>query len=226
MSNYNTLRQDIYTVKRSIFNFSSKLNEGMQKPNKNFIMDMLFGLAKGKSVLLSDIARTLEEPIDTIQTVKRLSTRLDEFQEEDQLIENYASMISPHFKEKDNLVIVDNSEIVKLYSSKLEALGEVRDGSTGRIEKGYWTTNMIGITPTSKHPLPLYSHLFSSVEEGFISQNEETYKGLRHVRNVLDNRKATFVMDRDYDDGQMMKTDRKSTRLNSSHVRTSYAVFC
>src|SRR5690625_5070116 len=178
----------------------------MQKPNKNFILDMFFGLAKGKSVLLSDIARKLEEPIDTIQTVKRLSSRLDEFHEEDQLMKNYGKVVSPYFKEKDNLIIVDNSEIVKPFSSKLEALGKVRDGSTGKIEKGYWTTNMIGITPTAKHPIPLYSHLFSSTEEGFISQNEETYKGLQHVRNVLDNRKATFVMDRDYDDVKMMKT--------------------
>ena len=207
MSNYNTISQDIYTVKRSIFNFSSKLSVGMQKPNKNFMMDMFFGLAKGKSVLLSDIARTLEEPIDTIQTVKRLSSRLEEFHEEDRLVENYGKVISTNFKEKDNLIIVDNSEIVKPFSNKLEALGKVRDGSTGRIEKGYWTTNMIGITPTTKHPISLYSHLFSSTEKGFVSQNEETYKGLRHVRNVLgDNRKATFVMDRDYDDVKMIKT--------------------
>src|SRR5690625_2128426 len=242
MSNYNTFSQDIYTVKRSIFNFSSKLSVGMQKPNKNFMMDMFFGLAKGKSVFLSDIARTLEEPIDTIQTVKRLSSRLEEFHEEDRLVENYGKVISTNFKEKDNLIIVDNSEIVKPFSNKLEALGKVRDGSTGRIEKGYWTTNMIGITPTTKHPISLYSHHYSSTEKGFVSRNEETYKGLRHVRNVFGgNRKATFVMDRDYDDVKMIKTilaqednfiirlkkkDRKSTRLNSSHVAISYAVFC
>src|SRR5690606_11968794 len=66
---------------------------------------------------------------------------------------------------------------------------------------------MIGITPTTKHPISLYSHLFSSTEKGFVSRNEETYKGLRHVRNVLGgNRKATFVMDRDYDDVKMIKT--------------------
>src|SRR5690625_5395154 len=73
MLNYNTFSQDIYSTKRSVLNFSSKLSEGMQKPNKNFLMDMLFGLAKGNSVLLSDIARSLDEPIDTIQTIKRLS---------------------------------------------------------------------------------------------------------------------------------------------------------
>lgn len=170
MSNYNTLSQDIYTVKRSIFNFSSKLSEGMQKPNKNFLMDVLFGLAKGKSVLLSDIARSLEESIATIQTVKRLSTRLEGFHEEERLVENYGKVLAPYFKEKDHLIIVDNSEIVKPHSKKLEALCKVRDGSTGKIEKGYWTTIMIGVTPKTKHLLLLYSDLFHQRKK-IISQN-------------------------------------------------------
>lgn len=109
MSNYNTISQAIYTTKRSILNFSSKLSEGMQKPNRNFMKDLFFGLAKGKSVLLSQIARTLGEPIETIQTVKRLSNRLDEFHEENNLLENYEEMITPYLKEKDNLILVDTS---------------------------------------------------------------------------------------------------------------------
>jgi len=202
---YNTLSQDIYTTKRSIVNFSSKLSKGMQKPNRNFLMDMLFGLAKGKSVILSNIAKTLEEPIDTIQTVKRLSTRLEDFHEDNTLMSNYGRLLTPHVNKDDNLIIVDNSEIIKPYSKKLEGLGKVRDGSTNRIEKGYWTTNMIAMTKTFKHPLPLYSHLYSSSEEGFISANEETYKGLRHIRHVLAEKKATFVMDREYDNVAIMK---------------------
>ncbi|HLR71419.1 MAG TPA: hypothetical protein VK085_08305 [Pseudogracilibacillus sp.] len=79
MSNYNILNQDIYTTKRSILHFSSKISDGMQKPNKKFLMDMLFGLAKGKSVLLSDIALALEESINPIQTIKRLSSRRELF---------------------------------------------------------------------------------------------------------------------------------------------------
>src|SRR5699024_12284945 len=109
----------------------------IQKTNKNFLMDMLFGVVKSKSVLISDIARALDESIDIIQTIKRLSSRLNMFHEEDLLYENYKNMIKSHFKEDDNLIIVDNSEIIKPYSNKLEALGQVRDGSTGRIEKGY-----------------------------------------------------------------------------------------
>jgi len=205
MKNYTTTSQDIYTVKRSVLHFSSQLSAGMQKPNKHFLMDMLFGLVKSNSVLLSDIARALNEPIDIIQTIKRLSSRLELFHEEELLHENYKNMVGAHFKEEDNLVIVDKSEVIKPYSSKSEALGYVKDGSTGKIERGYWTTNMIGITKDTKHPISMYSHLYSSAEDGFISENEETFKGFQQVRDILNGKKATFVMDRGYDNVRMMK---------------------
>src|SRR5690625_1348290 len=205
MSNHNTFSQAIYTAKRSIFHFASKLGEGLQKPNKNFILDMTFGLVKGKSVVLSDIARTLEEPIDTLQTVKRLSNRLDEFHETSELLENYEEMIKPFLQKEDNLILVDNSEIVKPAASKMEALCKVRDGSTGKIEDGYWTTNMIAVGPKTKHPISVYSHLYSSAEEGFLSENEETYKGLDYVNRLMGNKQATFVMDRGYDNIEIMK---------------------
>jgi|SRR5699024_579390 len=205
MTHYNTFSQEIYTAKRSILHFSTKLSAGMQKPHQKFFLDMNYGLAKSNSVRLSDIARSLEEPIDTIQTIKRLASKLETFDEEPLFMENYKNIIRPQFEKQDNLVIVDNSEVVKPYSYKTEALGKVRDGSTGQIEKGYWTTNMIGVTKNKKHPIPMYSHLYSSEEDGFISSNEETYKGLREIQQILEEKQATFVMDREYDNVQMMK---------------------
>lgn len=120
-------------------------------------------------------------------------------------MENYKELVTPHLMNDDQLIIVDTSEIIKPYSKKLERLGHVRDGSTNKIEKGYWTVNMVAITDKSKHPLPLYSHLYSSSEDEFISANEETSKGLRHVRSVLGEKKATFVMDREFDNVEVMK---------------------
>jgi hypothetical protein len=177
----------------------------MQKPNKDFILDMLFGLAKGRSVLLSQIARALEEPIDAIQTVKRLSNRMDEFHETSELLENYEEMIKPFLQEEDNLILVDDSEIMKPTAIKMEGLGRVRDGSTGEYGNGYWTTNMIAVAPKTKHPISVYSHLYSAAEEGFLSANEETYKGLDHVNRLVAEKQATFVMDRGYDNIEVMK---------------------
>lgn len=154
---------------------------------------------------MTTIARALEEPIDAIQTVKRLSCRMDAFHEADTLLANYESVVTPYLQEKDNLILVDTSEIVKPAASKMEALGRVRDGSTGTIENGYWTANMIATGPKTKHPIPVYSHLYSSCEAGFVSANEETYKGFRYVDQLLGDKQATFVMDRGYDNIEVMK---------------------
>ncbi|WP_154669861.1 hypothetical protein [Bacillus niameyensis] len=32
----------------------------------------------------------------------------------------------------------------------------VRDGSTNKFEKGYWTTNMIAVGKNMKHPIPVF----------------------------------------------------------------------
>src|SRR5438876_4722575 len=70
-------------------------------------------------------------------------------------------------------------------------------------------------------PLFPYTTLFRSVaaepaEEGddaLAGQRLEAADGLRRIRFVIQNR-------------QFQRQDRKSTRLNSSHPSTSYAVFC
>lgn len=43
-----------YEMKREILNFSKKISEGLNKCTSKFVMDMEYGLAKSKSVLLSN----------------------------------------------------------------------------------------------------------------------------------------------------------------------------
>src|SRR5699024_52061 len=142
-----------------ILHCSTKLSAGMQKPHQKFFLDMSYGLAKSNPVQLSDIARSLEELIDTIQTIKRLVSKLETFDEEALFMENYKNIIRTQFEKQENLVIIDNSEVVKPYSYKTEELGKVREGSTVKTEKSYWTTNMIGVMKNKKHPTPICSHL-------------------------------------------------------------------
>src|SRR5690554_7256972 len=49
---------------------------------------------------------------------------------------------------------------------------------------------------------------------------------LPHVLSIEDIDKILSVIDVSTSEGTRNYADRKSTRLNSSHVRTSYAVFC
>lgn len=189
---------EIYQTKRSLLTFLEKLTKGLSKPRKKFYSDILYGMSKAQNTLLSDIARALEENIDLIYTIKRLSRNGAEENDLKQVHQNYLNTLKISIPDNP-LVIVDESEIVKPYAEKMENLALVRDGSKNVLEKGYPTLNFSMASPKTKHPLPLYNHLYSSKEEDFQSQNIEIAKGFNTVHTFLGKKKATFVMDRGYD---------------------------
>ena len=185
-------------MKRSLLTFLEKLTKGLSKPRKKFYSDILYGMSKAQNTLLSDIARALEENIDLKYTIKRLSRNGAEENDLKQVHQNYLNTLKISIPDNP-LVIVDESEIVKPYAEKMENLALVRDGSKNVLEKGYPTLNFSMASPKTKHPLPLYNHLYSSKEEDFQSQNIEIAKGFNTVHTFLGKKKATFVMDRGYD---------------------------
>lgn len=189
---------EIYQMKRSLLTFLEKLTKGLSKPRKKFYSDILYGMSKAQNTLLSDIARALEENIDLKYTIKRLSRNGAEENDLKQVHQNYLNTLKISIPDNP-LVIVDESEIVKPYAEKMENLALVRDGSKNVLEKGYPTLNFSMASPKTKHPLPLYNHLYSSKEEDFQSQNIEIAKGFNTVHTFLGKKKATFVMDRGYD---------------------------
>lgn len=67
------------------------------------------------------------------------------------------------------------------------------------------TTNMSIATPTTKHPVPVYSHVFSVAEENFTSINIETYKGLNLIQRLFETKSFTVVMDRGYDSNDIIQ---------------------
>ena len=189
---------EIYQTKRSLLTFLEKLTKGLSKPRKKFYSDILYGMSKAQNTLLSDIARALEENIDLKYTIKRLSRNGAEENDLKQVHQNYLNTLKISIPDNP-LVIVDESEIVKPYAEKMENLALVRDGSKNVLEKGYPTLNFSMASPKTKHPLPLYNHLYSSKEEDFQSQNIEIAKGFNTVHTFLGKKKAAFVMDRGYD---------------------------
>ena len=76
-------------MKREILNFSKKVSNGINKSTSKFVMDMQYGLAKNGSVLISNIARSLDENIKLNYTIDRLCDNLvNLYQEEKEMIWN------------------------------------------------------------------------------------------------------------------------------------------
>ncbi len=136
MINYNRLG---YETKRNLTNFSTKISKGLKRPQQKFVHQMLYSILAGNKVHLSEIARSLKEDIKLKKTIERLSRNLNSFEEKQSVMRDYPSLVKQHVKEDYAVIVIDNSDIAKPASRKLEALSEIRDGSAGKITQGYLT---------------------------------------------------------------------------------------
>ena len=178
MVNYNRVAGKL---KEDLAVFSQKISKGMKCPAKKFILQMLYGILESNKVHLSEIARSLEENTSLKKTIDRLSKNLFSFDGKENIMKNYIKLVKKEINEKNCVIVIDNSDITKPYSKKMEALSDVRDGSTGEIKKGYLTIEAAVLSKGNKMPLPVYEKVFSVSEKGFLSETDENLKCLHYL---------------------------------------------
>lgn len=204
MNNYTI---NTYEMKRDIVKYSKKICEGASKPQTKFTMDMIYGIFKSKNIHLSAIAEALDEDIKKAYTIDRLSDNLAS-NLSDRIDINYINLAMDSLGTQP-IFIIDDSDVTKPLGEKFEDLGIVRDGSSKNktYEKGYHHTEIIGLTQNNRQPISVYSKLHSSKSKEYISANDETFKALDTVINILDDRniKGIFVNDRGYDVNELFK---------------------
>ena len=201
MINYNRLG---YEIKRDLTTFSKKISKGLTRPKSKFITQMLYGILAGNKVHLSEIARSLHETIPLKKTICRLSRNLFSFDEKEAVMDNYISQVKKEMDEAHAVIVIDNSDITKPCSPMMEAISDVRDGSTGEIKKGYYTIEAAVLSKGKKMPMPVYEKVFSAAEEGFIS---ETYENLCCLKALSAHFSKTCVrtLDRGFDGNEYYK---------------------
>ena len=192
-----------YQMKREILTFSNKFSKKLPKPERKFMADMNYGMLASNSCLLTDIVDQLHEHSQKINSVDRLSRHLSKGTPEDALnayLDNIKKWCPAH-----PVIHIDDSDVVKPNGYKFESLGRVRDGSESTAaknvyKKGYHVTEATVLT-NSNHPVSLFSEIHSSKEKSFTSINDITFSAMERAAARFD--KATFVMDRGYDDNKM-----------------------
>lgn len=196
MSNYTTLGSNL---KRGILNYSKKISNSLTRPKMKFVVEMLYGILASGSCLLSEISRKLNEDIPLIKTINRLSRNLNTLDEKEanQLWENYLHSIQNRYDTK-SVIIIDGSDITKKASTKLEGLCQVRDGSTGEIGTGYHTIGAAILSSDRKLPYGIYSRIYSSEEEGFVSENAEMLDCFKYLTAHFDKNHIRTI-DRGFD---------------------------
>ena len=205
MNNFTT---NTYEMKREILNFSKKVSEGVNKATTKFVMDMQYGLAKGGSCLISNIARSLDENIKLNYTIDRLCDNLSNmYQEEKEIIwNNYLNEVSKNIDKENAIVLFDDSDINKEYSKKLEDLDRVIDGSSQdkKIVNGYNVCEATVLSMNNKQPMSIYSKIYSCKSKNFVSKNTYTLESIKAAENMI-GEKFIGVFDRGYDDNKIFK---------------------
>jgi hypothetical protein len=196
MNNFNILSLN---MKRSLVTFSEKISKGLPRPAFKMITSIMYGIAASNSSHLSDIARALNEGITLKKVIDRLSRNLATFtdRKHELLLSGYLRAIKNRF-DKSTVFIVDGGDITKSYSSKLEGLCQVHDGSENSVATGYFTLEITALTKHSKSPVPVYTRVYSSKEQGFVSEPDEINKGLRLMRETFGT-KGIYLFDRGFD---------------------------
>ena len=192
-----------YTLKREILTFSNKISRHLSKPERKFTADMTYGMLASGSCLLTDIVDQLHENSKKVNSVERLTRHLNKGVPA-AAQKTYLSLIHK-WVPSEPVIHIDDSDIVKPDGYKFEALGIVRDGSKSTdtkniYEKGYHVTEACVLTK-SNHPVSIFSEIHSSKEKSFTSTNDITFSTMERGAAMFD--KATFVMDRGYDDNKM-----------------------
>jgi hypothetical protein len=193
MSKYNT---SVRICEEEFAGFSKKMTSGFCKTDTRFIEQMLVGINKSESVLLSEIARNSEKKVGVRKTIQRFSRKLCSFDNkkfEQNRIELVRELLPEH-----KLYIVDDSEIVKPSAQKMEGLGWVADGSDKhKVKRGYYLNEIVAIDK-NKQPVSVSSKLYSAEEKGFESANKITQSSILQV--IKTTGKGVFVFDRGFDD--------------------------
>lgn len=210
MNNFTT---NTYEMKREILKFSEKISNELDKPTKKFVSDMIYGIEKSNSVLISEIARELKEDIKRKNTIERLCDNCNNLTDIDtELIKkNYLNQAIKQLPDEEIILIEDDSDVNKEYSKKLEDLCTVRDASS-RQEKyvnGYHVCEIVGLSKNEYQPISLYSKIYSTESKDFKSCPDETIKSEKYVIDKIREQKDAkiiIVKDRGYDAFELFKS--------------------
>ncbi len=199
-------------LRQQIHNFSGELCRGFGKPQSRFVEEMLFGLSSSGSVRLTEIARSLDEPISLHATHKRLSRNLGKSSLGTKIEQRLLDFGAKHISQK-TLLIIDPTDLRKKYAEKMEYLAKIRDASEKTLEKGYWLCNVIGCESGSNHIIPLAGELWSQNSPDFISENDQILSLVKRVRQAV-NYKGILVYDRGGDRRELLKPWTQDTSCN------------
>lgn len=189
--------------KAQVNKFSGIITKGLGKIGSRLVREMLFGIQASKDVKLSNISRSLNEPIELIKTEDRLSRNLAKEDLTSHINDEICRLASG--KIHDEMVLgIDPGDIRKPYAEAMQWLCRVRDGDKRETVNGYAMCKVVASDCNQQQVLPLYCEAYSYEADGFRSVNTQLFNAIdcvsRHVGN-----KGVWAIDRQGDSQTILR---------------------
>ena len=102
---------DTYQMKREILYFSNRISRHLSKPDRKFTSDMTYGMLAAGSCLLTDIVDQLHEDSKKINSVERLTRRLNKGVPQ-KALSSYLAAVRK-WAPSQPVIYIDDSDVVK-----------------------------------------------------------------------------------------------------------------
>lgn len=190
-------------IQGQIEGFSGKLCRGLSKPAARMVREVLVGIQARGSVRLSEIGRALGESILLKKVIERLGRHLKRAEVREAVKGNLLELGARRVGE-ETLLVLDLTDISKPHARRMEHLARVRDGSTGKLTKGYWCCQVVGVERGEADVVPLYQALYSHRAPDFVSENREVERAVEEVLEATEGR-GVVVIDRGGDRIELLR---------------------
>jgi len=205
---------DNYTITAGICeeefnNFVKNITKGLGKTDVKFAAQMIAGINKSSTVVLSEVARNSVSGVSVKKTVERFSRRLAMI-DTGGIWHNYCTETAGLIGDS-RMYIMDGTEIVKPSAERMEGLATVRDGSDdGKLKPGYYVNEIVAVTK-NRQPVSVSSKLYTAGEKGFKSANKVRDEAVKEV--IANYGSGLFVCDRGFDDVKLFNLFTKEHQL-------------
>jgi hypothetical protein len=191
----------VAVVKGQLSKFSGIISRDLPKAKQRLVREMIYGIQASKDIKLSNITRSLNEPIPLIKTEDRLSRNLDDrdFTKE---INGQICRLGSRNVLDDMVIAIDPGDIRKRHASKMECLCKIHDGSAHEIGDGYWLAKAVAADIEHKKVIPLYLEAYSQEAKDFKSENDQLFKVIDAVGAAIGT-KGIYAIDRGGDRGKL-----------------------
>lgn len=190
-------------IKSRMSRFACRLTEGEGKVERRFVSEMLYGIQAARDVKLSEICRSLNEPIRLKKTEDRLSRNLAS-RDRSERINRRIAWEGGALVRRDTVLAIDLGDVRKKYAKRMENLATIRDGSKKELGPGYWLCEVVAADPYDDRVTPLYGALYSADAEGFVSENDEIFRAMKMVSEATQGR-GIYAIDIGGDRGEILE---------------------